>query len=47
MKNEENSEFAFVFVRVQEGVADLGEKGDGLNQKLKDFQKCSKDFKII
>ena len=47
MKNEENSEFAFVFVRVQEGVADLGEKRDGLNQNLKDFRKRSKDFKII
>ena len=47
MKKEENSEFAFVFVRVREGVADLGEKRDGLNQKLKDFRKRSKDCKII
>ena len=47
MKNEETSEFAFVFVPVQEAVADLGEKGDGLKHKPKDFQKPRRILKNI
>ena len=45
MKNEENSEFAFVFVRVEEAVADFGEKKrwaqpetEGFSETLKGFQ---------